>query len=141
MRAHCPATEEGPLGQHSLVLILNVKLNSSYPTGFTSFSLIFLTLNKFYFLSSLIAPTAAFHLPQLFVCGFRDCCRCRQSNLVGCRSFLFNGPSRSHDRVTERLNWKGQALHSEDEKESEIQELTRSPRVSEQRELVHLISS
>lgn len=38
---------------------------------------IFLIFNRRYFLSSLITPTAAFHLPELFVCGFQDCCRCR----------------------------------------------------------------
>lgn len=77
--------------------------------GSPSFSVSFI-LNKFYFLSTLITLTAAFHLPQLFVYGFGDRCHCQQGNLVACGSFLFNGPSGSHDRVLEKLNSKGQSL-------------------------------
>lgn len=77
---------------------------------------IFLIFNKFYFLSSLITPTAAYRLPELFVCGLRDCCRCKQSNLMGWRSFLLNGPPSSRDRVIEKLRRKGHSLYFKDEK-------------------------
>ena len=107
--------------QEPLMPIVKIQPSSNYPTGFHISQLnIFLILNKFYFLSSLITPTAAFHLPQRFVCGFTDCCRCRQNNLMGCRSFLLSGLPGSHNRVTEKLRRKGQSLHSKDE-DSEMQ--------------------
>lgn len=60
---------------------------------------------------------------------------------MGYRSFLLNGPPSSRDRVTEKLRRKGQSLHSKDEKDPEMQWLAPRPRVSEQQELVLLISS
>lgn len=105
-----------------LMPVVKIQPSSNYPTGFHISQLnIFLILNKFYFLSSLITPTAAFHLPKRFVCGFTDCCRCRQNNLMGCISFLLSGLPGSHNRVTEKLRRKGQSLHSKDEKDSEMQ--------------------
>ena len=105
-----------------LMPVVKIQPSSNYHTGFHISQLnIFLILNKFYFLSSLITPTAAFHLPKRFVCGFTDCCRCRQNNLMGCISFLLSGLPGSHNRVTEKLRRKGQSLRSKDEKDSEMQ--------------------
>lgn len=72
---------------------------------------IFLIL-KFYFLSSLITPTAAFHPLRPFVCGFRDCCRCRVISWAGevfcsmVRPVPMTVPKR-------KLRQKGQSWHSQ----------------------------
>lgn len=100
---------------------------------FTSFSLMFfLIFNKFYFLSSLITPTAASRVP---LSVGSDCCHCRQSNLTA-GDIPAQWLPGSRGRSARNSGGKD-TPHSEAEKDWHTQWLHQVP-VSEWREFVLL---